>query len=415
MAKVAISYRRLDSTAITGRIFDRLLSRYGKDSVFMDIDNIPPGADFRSHITQVLHRCDVLLAIVGHRWLDVRKKGHTTIRDETDWIRIEVEAALRENIPVIPVLVEGARMPKSTQLPPSLQEFSFRHAATVDSAQDFHTHVDRLIRSIDRIAETKSKLPEGDAVAEAATAPTLVIDQPTDEPELSSQPSAQIEEKDASAGRGLSRSARWWLAGGVALFVAVSAVLITQYFWPKPPAISGFARHALSDAKRPAAQPRKVNPQKPLIAEEATLSAKTIVYKKGRATWTSAFDDLKAALKVVDDYVDSQALGRAGWPITIYTATDDTGFEFQAAIPLTKEPGTKLPDDLAIGKSPEGRALKFIHFGPYDNMDTIYEAITNYLDQRKLQARDLFMEQYVTDPLQTPEDQLVIEVYVPVK
>ena len=73
------------------------------------------------------------------------------------------------------------------------------------------------------------------------------------------------------------------------------------------------------------------------------------------------------------------------------------------------------PPELSVGKSPEGRALKFVHRGSYDVMDSTYEAITNYLDSKKLEARDLFAEQYVTDPLKTPEDLLVIEVYVPVK
>ena len=101
--------------------------------------------------------------------------------------------------------------------------------------------------------------------------------------------------------------------------------------------------------------------------------------------------------------------------MTIYTATDDTGFEYQAGIPVAEEPKAPLGEGLAVGKSPEGRALKFIHRGSYDAMDSTYEAITNHLDEKRLEARDLFVEYYVTDPLTTPEDNLVIEVYVPVK
>ncbi|TMJ47751.1 MAG: GyrI-like domain-containing protein, partial [Alphaproteobacteria bacterium] len=104
-----------------------------------------------------------------------------------------------------------------------------------------------------------------------------------------------------------------------------------------------------------------------------------------------------------------------GPPITIYLATDDTGFQFQAAIPIAEPPKDAPRGDLAVGKSPEGRALKFVHRGSYDGMDTTYDAITNYLDQKGLEAKDLFIEQYVTDPVTTPEDKLVIEVFVPVK
>ena len=93
----------------------------------------------------------------------------------------------------------------------------------------------------------------------------------------------------------------------------------------------------------------------------------------------------------------------------------DTGFEYQAAVPVAEEPKGPLPEGLALGKSPEGRALKFMHRGSYDAMDSTYEAITNFLDEKRLEARDLFVEYYVTDPLTTPEDNLVIEVYVPVK
>ena len=101
--------------------------------------------------------------------------------------------------------------------------------------------------------------------------------------------------------------------------------------------------------------------------------------------------------------------------MTIYTSTDDTGFEFQAGIPVAEAPKGPLPDGLMVGSSPDGRALKFIHRGSYDAMDSTYEAITNHLDEKKLEAKDSFIEEYVTDPLKTAEDKLVINVYVPLK
>src|SRR4030095_10274603 len=93
------------------------------------------------------------------------------------------------------------------------------------------------------------------------------------------------------------------------------------------------------------------------------------------------------------------------------TATDTPALEYQAGIPVAEEPKAALGEGLAVGKSPEGRALKFIARGSYDSMDSTYEAITNLLDEKRLEARDLFVEYYVTDPLTTPEDNLVIEVY----
>ena len=125
MAKIAISYRRTDSD-VTGRIFDRIVQRYGKDSVFRDIDNIPFGIDFRKVVQDALRGTDVLIAIVGPNWRGTRKRGSARINDENDLVRIEVETALQRDIPVIPALVGGAMMPKPSDLPDSLRDFSFR-------------------------------------------------------------------------------------------------------------------------------------------------------------------------------------------------------------------------------------------------------------------------------------------------
>jgi len=151
------------------------------------------------------------------------------------------------------------------------------------------------------------------------------------------------------------------------------------------------------------------------FGEELTLTAKTIVFVKGSANWDSAFETLVEAFKKINAELTKQGVKPSGPPMTIYTATDDTGFEFQAGVPVAEAPKGALPDGMAVGKSPEGRALKFMHRGSYDAMDATYEAITNHLDERRLEARDLFVEFYVTDPLTTKEDDLVIEVYVPVK
>jgi effector-binding domain-containing protein len=151
------------------------------------------------------------------------------------------------------------------------------------------------------------------------------------------------------------------------------------------------------------------------FGEEVTMTAKPILYLKGTANWDNAYESLVDAFKSLRGFIDREKLKTDGPPITVYLATDDTGFQFQAAIPIAEEPKTAPRGDLAIGKSPEGRALKFVHRGSYDGMDTTYDAITNYLDQKGLEAIDLFIEQYLTDPVSTPEDKLVIEVFVPVK
>ncbi|HEY2476088.1 MAG TPA: toll/interleukin-1 receptor domain-containing protein [Candidatus Cybelea sp.] len=144
-----VSYRRADSEAITGRIRDRLVDRFGEASAFMDIDSIPFGLDFREEIGLAARKTDTVLAVIGPHWRGDTTAGRPRLWDKGDPVRVELETALRRGIPIIPVLVMGAAMPASSELPPSLKELSFRNAIEVDAGRDFHPHVDRLIRSIE--------------------------------------------------------------------------------------------------------------------------------------------------------------------------------------------------------------------------------------------------------------------------
>lgn len=157
MAKIAISYRRSDSQDITGRIFDRLVQHYGKDTVFRDIDSIQPGIDFRTQIAAALGTTDVLLVVVGPAWLGRGKDAASRMDNAADPVRIEVETALKRDIPIIPVLVGGMRTPEVNELPESLRDFAYRHAVTADSGRDFDHHMDGLIRALDRIAALQSR------------------------------------------------------------------------------------------------------------------------------------------------------------------------------------------------------------------------------------------------------------------
>jgi TIR domain len=128
VTRIAISYRRDDSAGITGRIFDRLVALYGPDSVFRDIDNIPIGVDFREHINRILAQTDITLVVVGKRWSGPLPRRRRRIDDPADPVRVEVETALRNGMPVVPVLVEGGAMPNVDQLPDSLTEFVYATA-----------------------------------------------------------------------------------------------------------------------------------------------------------------------------------------------------------------------------------------------------------------------------------------------
>lgn len=117
----------------------------------------------------------------------------------------------------------------------------------------------------------------------------------------------------------------------------------------------------------------------------------------------------------VNDFLAKQNVKPAGPFLTIYTETDDTGFSFQAAATIAQPLANPPKGDIAMDKGPSGKALKFVHRGSYDSMDATYEAITNFLDDRQLEAKDLFIEEYASDPVKSDPNNLVVNIYVPVK
>ncbi|NOJ43998.1 GyrI-like domain-containing protein [Bradyrhizobium australiense] len=179
----------------------------------------------------------------------------------------------------------------------------------------------------------------------------------------------------------------------------------------KSPADAPTAEKAPTPAPPPpAASVQNADP----FGEEFTLEPKKVVVMKGTANWDSAFDTLIDSFKALTALLDKQGIKATGNSMIVYTSTDDTGFTYLAQIPVDQDV-KNLTKDMSMGKSPEGKALKFVHRGSYDNMDNTYEAITNHLDDKKLEAKDTFIEEYITDPLKTAEDKLVINVYVPLR
>ena len=167
---------------------------------------------------------------------------------------------------------------------------------------------------------------------------------------------------------------------------------------------------AQTPAPPPAAPVQTADP----FGEHFSLEPKKVVMLKGNANWDAAFDALIESFKALTALLDKQGVKASGNPMIVYTSTDDTGFTFIAEIPVDQDV-KNLGKNMSMGNSPDGKALKFVHRGSYDNMDNTYEAITNHLDDKKLEAKDTFIEEYITDPLKTAEDKLVINVYVPLK
>jgi hypothetical protein len=148
---IFISYRRSDSADVAGRIYDRLVGKFGKDLIFKDVDSIPLGFDFKEYLSKQVGECNVLLAIIGDRWLEAQdESGRRRLDDPTDFVRIEIESALERGIPVIPLLVRGASMPQEESLPPSLRKLIYRNGIPVRSDPDFHRDMDRLIKALEK-------------------------------------------------------------------------------------------------------------------------------------------------------------------------------------------------------------------------------------------------------------------------
>jgi hypothetical protein len=128
MRAIFISYRREDSEGEAGRLFDDLVAVFGEDSVFMDVAAIEVGRDFRKAIDDSVATCGVLLAVVGKGWVDAKNAaGNRRLDDPSDFVRLETASALKRDIPVVPVLVRGATMPRPEELPDDLKEFAYRN------------------------------------------------------------------------------------------------------------------------------------------------------------------------------------------------------------------------------------------------------------------------------------------------
>ncbi|MBZ0282535.1 MAG: protein kinase [Anaerolineae bacterium] len=159
--RIFISYRREDSIAVTGRLYDRLTVAFGDSFVFKDVDKIPVGANFKKILENEVAACDVLLAVIGGNWLDITDTGgRRRLDNPDDFVHIEIEAALqREDILVIPVLVNNATMPGIESLPDGLQELAFRNAAILRNDPDFNRDSQRLISQIQDSFEITPAVP----------------------------------------------------------------------------------------------------------------------------------------------------------------------------------------------------------------------------------------------------------------
>ncbi len=161
MPSIFISYRRSDSMAYTGRIYDRVVAAFGEKNIFKDVEDIPAGMDFREVLDRALTASDVVLVIIGQQWLYVSDdRGKRRLADPNDFVRLEVETALsRSDVLVIPVLINNAAMPTADQLPGGLKELAFRNSVVIRDDPDFNRDITKLLQAIQNRAKKPNRLP----------------------------------------------------------------------------------------------------------------------------------------------------------------------------------------------------------------------------------------------------------------
>lgn len=156
------------------------------------------------------------------------------------------------------------------------------------------------------------------------------------------------------------------------------------------------------------------NPSDPTGVEEGVLTAKPAVVLSGTSTWDDAFTNLKAAAAKLDEALKKAGIAPAGRPLTIFVDTDDNGFKYEAMVPVAQIPEgkTELTPEIKFGKTPEGKALRFVHKDAYDEIDGTYETITAYLDIKEIVAKDAFIEEYVSDFTDGQDTDFEVNIYV---
>jgi TonB family protein len=169
VGSIFVSYRRSDSQGEAGRLFDDLVNHFGEDTVFMDVAAIEAGRDFRKAIEEGVTKCGVLLVMIGLEWLDAKdERGARRLNDPLDFVRIETASALKRDIPVIPVLVRGAKMPSAEQLPDELKELAYRNCIELTHAR-WKSDVQLLVGALRRLLGDTSQPGTSARANDAAT------------------------------------------------------------------------------------------------------------------------------------------------------------------------------------------------------------------------------------------------------
>ena len=258
-ARVFITYRREETAAHAGRLYDAMVARFGEGNVFMDVD-MAPGVDFVERITEAVAACHVLIVVMGPRWATVQdEQGRARLADPEDFVRLEVETALRRpDVTPIPVLVAGARMPNREDLPPEVRAITRRNALELGD-QRWRYDVGRLISTLDELLAESPVAPSPPsperslATGQAAPADAARTAGETAPPSTVSGPMS-AETKPAAPPASAGRFWRWALIGAVTIAAIVIAVVLAVGGDESPTRAAHFTKADLPELVLPATE-----------------------------------------------------------------------------------------------------------------------------------------------------------------
>lgn len=184
-----------------------------------------------------------------------------------------------------------------------------------------------------------------------------------------------------------------------------------------PPASAAPAAAAPNASGPNGSEPEQGSPGVPseATAETIDVASRPTAMLAGKATWDGGFASIKDSVAKIKAALDKAGLKAAGPPFSVFTETDDSGFSYEAMVPLAAKPAVAFSGDVKLGSSPSGKAIKFQHRGPYDDIDSTYDLITAYLDEKSLEARDFFIEEYLTELTSAEDPNLAVDIYVFIK
>jgi effector-binding domain-containing protein len=209
-----------------------------------------------------------------------------------------------------------------------------------------------------------------------------------------------------------------------ALVMGAPLALADEAAQPATPGVSQSTPAAPPTAEAPAATPPAATPP---AADQPTddsstgqtldMAAHPAAYIEGKANWSEGFGALMGAIGAINAELAKAGVAASGRPIAVFVETDDTGFGYRAMVPIDKAPEgkTALSDTVKLGETPAGRAMKFEHRGSYEDIDSTYEAITAYLDEKGLEAANMFVEEYLNDVKTADDPNLQVDIYVLLK